>query len=72
MGITMRELLQPRASTHQLFPPTEVIKIAENITNGLAELQEHEFVSHGDLSHDTIYYDKRTKNFKIRHPVFNT
>ena len=40
MGITMRELLQPRVSTHQLFPPTEVIKIAENITNGLAELKE--------------------------------
>lgn len=67
----MRDLLAPRVATHQLFPPAEVVKIARNVIGGLGELHERGFQAHGDLSNDTIYYDKRTKNFMITHPVFS-
>jgi hypothetical protein len=38
---------------------------------GLLELQEHNYEAHGDLSFDTVYYNKLNKAFKITHPVLS-
>ena len=43
----------------------------ESVVTGLAELEEQGFEAHGDISFESIYYDKRKKLFKITHPAFN-
>ena len=43
----------------------------ENIVTGLAELEGQGLQAHGDISFESIYYDKRKKLFKITHPAFN-
>jgi hypothetical protein len=71
IDIRMSELLRPRIPTRQFFPPTEILKIIANVVGGLRDLAERGYPGHGDLSLDTIYYDKRGKSFRVTHPLFS-
>ncbi len=42
-----------------------------NVLSGLRELSENGYQGHGDVSLESIYYNKKDKYFKLTHPAFN-
>ena len=67
MDIKLSTILTPRLNTKGHFPETEVFKLIKGVITALAFL-ELRGIRYGDLTVETIYYDKALKGFKLIHP----
>lgn len=67
VGIRLSAILNPRLNTKGHFPEPEVVKLIKGVIEALAFL-ESRAIRYGDVTVDSIYYDKALKGFKLMHP----
>lgn len=67
VGIKLSTILNPRINTKGHFPEPEIVKLIKGVIEALAFLESRS-IRYGDLTVDTIYYDKVFKGFKLLHP----